>query len=281
MAIGSIPSMNSMFGMQTTVTNASNLKDQKSKNIQNEIADVQQKMQKLSSEEELTVTEKANEKKKLQKEISGLNTELKQHQEELCRTQKREIMLARMQEETKSEQETSSAQEPAKEQQTGQPGTVIYKSSDGTVILMEEMNQPEKAGTNPEKVSTDENTEENIDEKETEPIDSDTDTGFSYKEMQAMVSADSSLQQADRQGAVTAGTNNDIAVLEGEIRQDKRRDVNTDQKQAELKEMEKRKQRELKFQFAILGRANDAFADEWKVSQKEQENQQQFYVSIG
>lgn len=281
MAIGSIPSMNSMFGMQTTVTNASNLKDQKSKNIQNEIADVQQKMQNLSSEEELTVTEKANEKKKLQKEISGLNTELKQHQEELCRTQKREIMLARMQEETKSEQETSSAQEPAKEQQTGQPGTVIYKSSDGTVILMEEMNQPEKAGTNPEKVSTDENTEENIDEKETEPIDSDTDTGFSYKEMQAMVSADSSLQQADRQGAVTAGTNNDIAVLEGEIRQDKRRDVNTDQKQAELKEMEKRKQRELKFQFAILGRANDAFADEWKVSQKEQENQQQFYVSIG
>lgn len=281
MAIGSIPSMNSMFGMQTTVTNASNLKDQKSKNIQNEIADVQQKMQKLSSEEELTVTEKANEKKKLQKEISGLNTELKQHQEELCRTQKREIMLARMQEETKSEQETSSAQEPEKEQQTGQPGTVIYKSSDGTVILMEEMNQPEKAGTNPEKVSTDENTEENIDEKETEPIDSDTDTGFSYKEMQAMVSADSSLQQADRQGAVTAGTNNDIAVLEGEIRQDKRRDVNTDQKQAELKEMEKRKQRELKFQFAILGRANDAFADEWKVSQKEQENQQQFYVSIG
>ncbi len=281
MAIGSIPSMNSMFGMQTTVTNASNLKDQKSKNIQNEIADVQQKMQKLSSEEELTVTEKANEKKKLQKEISGLNTELKQHQEELCRTQKREIMLARMQEETKSEQETSSAQEPAKEQQTGQPGTVIYKSSDGTVILMEEMNQPEKAGTNPEKVSTDENTEENIDEKETEPIDSDTDTGFSYKEMQAMVSADSSLQQADRQGAVIAGTNNDIAVLEGEIRQDKRRDVNTDQKQAELKEMEKRKQRELKFQFAILGRANDAFADEWKVSQKEQENQQQFYVSIG
>lgn len=281
MGIGSIPSMNRMFGMQTTVTNASNLKDQKSKNIQNEIADVQQKMQKLSSEEELTVTEKANEKKKLQKEISGLNTELKQHQEELCRTQKREIMLAKMQEETKSEQETLSAQEPAKEQQTGQPGTVIYKSSDGTVILMEEMNQPEKAGTNPEKVSTDENTEENIDEKETEPIDGDTDTGFSYKEMQAMVSADSSLRQADRQGAVTAGTNNDIAVLEGEIKQDKRRDVNTDQKQAELKEMEKRKQRELKFQFAILGRANDAFADEWKVSQKEQENQQQFYVSIG
>ncbi len=95
MGIGSITSTGSMSVMQMTTTD---LKDQKSKSIQNEITDVQQQMQKLSSKEELSANEKANERKKLQKEISGLNTELKQHQEELLRSQKREQMLAELRE---------------------------------------------------------------------------------------------------------------------------------------------------------------------------------------
>ncbi|RAZ94063.1 hypothetical protein DK853_37090, partial [Klebsiella oxytoca] len=77
-----------------------------SKSIQHEITSVQQQMQTLSSEEELSANEKADERKKLQKEISDLNTELKRHQEELGRTRKREIMLSEMQEDKKPEEET-------------------------------------------------------------------------------------------------------------------------------------------------------------------------------
>ena len=91
MGIGSITSTNSMSVMQMT---SSDLRDQKSKNIQNDITDAQQQMQKLASKEELSADEKANEKKKLQREISNLNTKLEQHQEELVRSHKREIMLA-------------------------------------------------------------------------------------------------------------------------------------------------------------------------------------------
>ena len=93
MGIGSITSTNSMSVMQMT---SSDLRDQKSKNIQNDITDAQQQMQKLASKEELSADEKANEKKKLQREISNLNTKLEQHQEELVRSHKIEIMLAQL-----------------------------------------------------------------------------------------------------------------------------------------------------------------------------------------
>ena len=95
MGIGSITSTNSMSGMQM-ITAAST--DPKIKNIQNEITDAKQQMQKLSSKEEISANEKASERKKFQKEISDLNTELKQHQEELRKSQKREIMLAELRE---------------------------------------------------------------------------------------------------------------------------------------------------------------------------------------
>ena len=80
---------------------APNLKDQKSKNIQSDITNAQQQMKKLSSKEDLSANEKTNERKKLQKEISSLNIELKQYQEELRKSQKKEVMMAELQEDTK------------------------------------------------------------------------------------------------------------------------------------------------------------------------------------
>ena len=87
MGISGIASTNSMSVMQMSSTG---LKDHKSKNIQNEITEVQQQIQKLSSAEELSANEKEDERKKLLKEKSSLDSELKQHQEELLRSQKRE-----------------------------------------------------------------------------------------------------------------------------------------------------------------------------------------------
>ena len=75
MGIGSITSWNRTSGTQMSVT------DTKSKNIQKEITNVQQEIKKLSSTEEYSVSEKAIEQQKLQKEKSNLDTELKLHQE--------------------------------------------------------------------------------------------------------------------------------------------------------------------------------------------------------
>ena len=317
MGIGSVTSTNSMSGMQM-ITAAST--DPKIKNIQNEITDAKQQMQKLSSMEELSANEKTDERKKLQKEISDLNTELKQYQEELRKSQKREIMLAELQEDQKPAKEEKSddkiqAKEtssdkadekalPTAEQQTGSQGTVITRNSDGVVILKEEMNQDANRDIDKETKQADETKEEGIAEKETKSSDRNmiTDASLSHKEMHAMVSADSSVQQASRQGTIIAKTRDGIAILKGEMNLDEQRGENTEKKQAELEKMEKKEERATAFRFSILGEANNAmksaaetnvpgimdnaennaFINAMKISQEnEQAAQQRFYVSFG
>ena len=318
MGIGGIASTNSMSVMQMT---AADLKDQKSKSIQTEITNTQRQIQKLSSEEDLSAYEKANEQKKLQKEISGLNTELKQHQEELRRSQKREIMLARLLEDAAPAKEETSEDKiqsnetssdtadkkvpPADRQQAAPQGTATAGSSDGRVILKGAVQPDQNRDTDAETKQADEAKEETADVKETKITDNDTtaEDKQSGREMHAMVSADSFLQQADRQGTVVTRTRDGIAILKGEIKLDEYRDTDTERKQAELKKMEQQEQREMEFQFSLLGEANRAMkpAAESSVSvnnqaqantqnnlhvsgsnlsQEEQTAQQQFYVSF-
>lgn len=241
MGIGRVSSWNRMSDMQM---NPTGMTDTKSKSIQKEITDVQQKMQKLPSKEEYSPSEMADERKKLQKEISGLNIKLKLHQEELLKSQKREAMLAKLQEEKelspdKTEKEEASDRE---EQAKGQE-TVLTKNSDGTVILKEEKN-PDGS------VKTEDETKENIE------ADTKKDAGLSHKEMHAMVSANHSIQQAGRQGVVIARMKEGVVILKGEISQDERYGADTGKKQAELEKMEKREQRARAFQSSSLGEAN-------------------------
>lgn len=260
MGIGSITSANGMSATQMTGTA---LKDQKSKSIQTEITDVEQQLQKLSSEEDLAANEKATERKKLQKEKSSLNAELKQHQEELRRSQKREIMLAGLQETEKPAEkeeqteehlqtsETSSDAAGKKNTPTGeqQPGTIIARTRDGIVFLKES-----------ETKQAEETKEEDTDEKRPETMENDTaaDTDLSGKGMHAMVSADSFLQQANRLGTIVSKTDGSIAVLEGEIKLDEIRGTDTERKQSELEKLQKQEQRETAAQFSMLGKANNA-----------------------
>ena len=263
MGIGSITSTNSISSMQMNTASST---DSKSKKVQDEITLTQQQMQKLSSKEDLSVAEKTNERQKLQKEISYLNAELKRHQEELSKSQKREAMMAELREdkkpidEEKSEDkiqtdETSSEKSnkknlPANEQQTGQQGNVIVKNDDGTVILKDSAKQ------------ADESKESDTAEKEKEAKDKDrdkaADVGMAPKEVHAMVSADSSVQQAGRQGTIIAKTRDGIAILKGEMRQDEKRGIDTEKNQAELEKMEKKENRAMAFQFSTLGEANNA-----------------------
>lgn len=271
MGIGSVTSTNSMSGMRMLTAVSTN---SKVKNIQKEITDAKQQMQKISPKEELSVNEKEIERKKLQNEISSLNTELKQHQETLRKSQKREIMMAELQESqelTKADKsedkkptpETSLDKEneknlPADRQQAGRPGTVLINNSDGTVILKGAINQDEKPGIDAEEKQADESKEKAIAEIEEKNTDSDTakDTGLSHKKIYAIVSADSSARQAGHQGTVIARTRDGIAILKGEINQDEKRGVDTEKKRAALEKMEKKEQRAISFQSTILGEAN-------------------------
>lgn len=271
MGIGRVTSTNNMSSMQTNTAAST---DPKIKNIENEIKDAKQQLQKLSSKEDLSASEKADERKELQKGISRLNVKLEQHQETLRKSQKREIMLAELQEdqkltkEEKSEdkiqtKETSSdkANEknlPADKQQTMRPGTVISRNSDGVVMIKEEMNPDEKRGVDTAKTKDDEAKEKGLDEKGTKTTDSDAaNASLSPKEIYAITSADSSVQQANRQGTIITQTRDGIAILKGEIDQDEKRGINTDKKQTALEKMEEREQRAIAFQSAILGEANN------------------------
>lgn len=288
MGIGSVASWSRMSGMQTAMSNQT---DAKSKNIQNEITDVQQEIRKLSSQEEYSVSEKAMEQQKLQKEKSSLDTELKLHQEQLLKSQKREVMMAQLQEEKKVSVDETDKKETSveKKEQEDRQGTVITENSDGTVILKEEKVLDEPGS------DTAEETRENID------TDAAADAGLSNKEMHAMVSADSSVQRAGRQGVVIARIRDGVAIFKGEIDQDGRNGVNTEKKQAELEKMEEREQRAKAYQSLALGEANSTVRtaakanmpgakDETKANtennirrlfEEDQARQQRFYVSFG
>lgn len=318
MGISSITSMDSISAVQMATAN---LKDHKSKTIQNEITNVQQQMQRLSSKGDLSANEKADERKKLQKEISSLTNELKRHQEELRRSQKRERMMAGLRENDKPEKEkapesmiqsTESSSDTAdqknvsaNEQQTPQQGTVIAQNNDGTVILKGTMEQGKDPVTDTEHKQADGPKEESNAEKEQKTVTGDmvTDTELSAKKMHAMVSADSYLQQASRQGTIVTKTKDGMAILKGEIKQDEKRDVNTERKQAALEKMERQEQRAMEFQFNMLGEANNAikpateadtsvkdriqssiqnnfYISGLNVPPEEQASQQNFYVSV-
>lgn len=274
--IGSIASSNSMSVKQVS---SSDLKDQKSKNLQNDITDVQRKIQRLSSEDDLTAIEKAEEKKKLQQEKSDLSTKLKLHQDELQKSQKREIKLAELQEDRKPEKEegtetktetaatesssvsdnTDEKKRPADDRRNLQPGTVIMQNNDGTVILKEILNQSAERDADAKAQQMEAAKEEAAaaeQEKEAADDEEAVAAGLSGNEVQAMVSANTTMLQADRQGSLAAGTSDDIAVLKGEIKQDAYHGTDTERKETELKNMQNRHKRELAFQFSMLGEAN-------------------------
>ena len=315
MGIGSITSAKTMTVMQVA---PSALKDQKSKSIQNEITEVRQQMQKLSSKEDLSANEKTNERKKLQKEISGLTTELKQHQDDLLRSQKREQMLAKLWEDkkpvkedisetdTRSEEEASNTTDKSdqsyKEQPSAQTNSIIAQNSDGTVILKEITGQDRNSDRYTKTEAAVETEEEVHDETETNTND-DAAADFrpSSREIQAMVTSDSSLQQTRHLGTIISKTSDGIAILKEEIEQAKELGLDTELKQAELKKIERQEQLAMAFQFSILGEAdkalqsaanpqsskdkatdreNNAYINALNLSREEYASQQKFYVSF-
>lgn len=186
--------------------------------------------------------------------------------------------------------------------------TVISQNSDGTVILKEVLN-PAADNTDAAQTKPADETRESAAAEETKPEEEETDTDPAaefrptVQEMQAMVSSAASMQIADHMGTLVTKTDDGIAVLKGEIKQDEYRGTNTDRKQAEFEDMQQQKNREMEFQFSMLGEAGSTMktaADKesdtnalqtdtgkhfqvsgLNVPQDEQAAQQGFQVSIG
>ena len=74
--------INGFNGMntQTGAMGMAQANDSVSKNIQNQIANAQQKLQDLSSNEELSLEDKMKKRQEIQQEITNLNQQLRQHQ---------------------------------------------------------------------------------------------------------------------------------------------------------------------------------------------------------
>lgn len=146
--------------------------DAQSRNIQKQITEAQKKLQELSVRGDLSQEEKMKKRQEIQKQISDLNMQLRQHQTEVKR----------------QEQEEKKAAESAAGKQNG----------------------------------------------------GGQDTGFSAAGMQAVLSADTTMKQAQVQRGAAAKLEGRANVLEAEIQQDGRTGGNTERKEAELAEVRER-----------------------------------------
>ena len=187
----------------TTLRNGGMQSDSYTKNIQRQIADAQQKLQDLSSNEELSLEDKMKKRQEIQQEITNLNQQLRQHQ-----------------------------MEQRREQQS-------QKSSSMDDMIAGTKHTSAKKGT-----------------------------GLSQASMQAIISADTSMKQANVQGSVAAGLKGRAEVLESEIRQDAGKG-NTEKKEQELADIQGKAQSATAQQMSMVARANQEVEEAAKVDSAE------------
>lgn len=179
--------------------------DPVSRNLQNQIAEKQKRLQELSSNEEMAPEEKMKKRQEIQQEITSLNQQLRQHQIEQRR-----------------EQQQQSKDSSAKEQ-SGSIGRSGKKE-----------------------------------------------TGISQTSMQAMISADSSIKEAQVQGSVAAQMEGRTRVLKAEMKQDSARGASTEKKEEELAELQHKIQKTTTSQMSKLADANKTIKE---AAEKEQETE--------
>lgn len=162
--------------------------DAVSKSLKKQIEDAQERLQEISSSEDLSMEEKMKKRQEIQKEITTLNQQLRQHEIELRKE--------------KQQEQKASNKEP---RQTTKGGSMSSAS------------------------------------------------------MQAIISADTSLKQAQVQKSVSTRMEGRAGVLKAEIKQDKGK--NTEAKEAELAQVEQKAADATQSQMETLGEANNAIKE--------------------
>lgn len=205
-----------------------------SKNIQDEISEVQRQKQGLSSKQEMSAEERSKAKQELQQELSSLNARLRQRQAEISREQKKEARLEELSAADADWQKSGAQAEDAG--RTAAEKTAVEGTASGSRI-------GEKQET--EKSTDAKGTEEKANEsgapqrktgagREEEPSDFD----IPQDKKQSIVAGSISKEQMNRREAVIARMEGGIVILKGEIRQDEMRGDDTEKKKAELKARE-------------------------------------------
>lgn len=202
-----------------------------SKNIQDEISEVQRQKQGLSSKQEMSAEERSKAKQELQHELSSLNTRLRQRQAKISREQKKEARLEEMsapdadrrKDRTEAEEAGRAALEKAG------PGSKAEEKNNAEKST-EVKGEEEKAGS---LGAAEGKAEQDRDEKL-------NDFDIPQDKMQTIVAGGFSKEQVNRRDAVIARMEGGIVILKGEIRQDEIRGDDTEKKKAELKARETR-----------------------------------------
>lgn len=220
-----------------------------SKNIQNEISDIQRQKRELSSKEELTNEEKMNKRKEMQQEIANLNMQLRQRQAEFRKEQQRKLASGEMRTDgdnaegadTKEVKRKSAQIRDAKENDPENKNAEVRDTENKDTQIKE-------AG------------KENIESKRTEAAGAKEDEqvedgGISQAQMQEIVANDAAMEQVKNQGIVIARMEEGVVILKGEIRQDEARGEDVSKKQAELAKQEERLRRASEFQASSSGKA--------------------------
>lgn len=229
MEINNVKAMEGASGSQNTKAQPV---DSVSKNIQNEISDVQRKRQELSSKEDISVEEKQKKRQEMQQEISRLNAQLRQRQAEMRREKQKDLLS----EEMKKDSDKTKESEPKKVE------TKEAKAAKTT----KEAKETKETG------KTERGTKEEKDKK---------DADISKMGMKEAAAADIALQQMRSRRNVISGMENDITILQGEIRQDEARGANVEEKQAALKKQEEKVQKASASQFSVLDNTYKVIVD--------------------
>ncbi len=235
MEIGKISAVGSVSGGQAASTQ---LIDTVSRNIENEIFGIQRKIQELTSNEEIPAEEKMKKRQELQQEMSRLNAELRRHQAEVSREQRKEAM--------ESEEKEAQGQDSVSD-----TGSAQERSSAAGVQDEKDAKGAEQTGSTTDAKSIDKGIE-------------DVGAELSLSGIGAMLAADSSVQQAKSQGVVVGKIENGIAILKGEIQQDKLYGTNVERKEEILAKQRKRVSRALGAQFSALGNAKQTMKENGK-----------------
>lgn len=235
MEIGKISAVGSASGGQAA---GIRLIDTVSRNIENEIFGIQRKMQELTSNEEIPAEEKMRKRQELQQEMSRLNAELRRHQAEVSREQRKEAMA--------SEEKEAQGQDSVSD-----TGSAQERSSAAGV---QEEKDAKSAGQ----------TDGSADAKSIDKGIEDVGAELTLSGIGAMLAADSSVQQAKSQGVVVGKIESGIAILKGEIRQDKLYGTNVERKEEILAKQRKKVSRALGAQFSALGNAKQTMKENVK-----------------
>lgn len=244
-----------------------------SKSIQNKITTVQQKMQQLSSKEDLPVEEKTKKRQELQQELSSLNTQLRQHRADTSRKQRQtEAGETQRQAEAgrKSQQEAAVKEAEADRQKAeAARAEAVQTEKVQTAKAQPEKAQPESRQNEPAQAETEQKdkvqpkevqAESGQNSRNTKEIEN-IDTGFSRREVRAMAAAETSMARAQRQGAVVARIEGGVAILRGEISQDEARGINVERKEAELARQEEKSWNATASQSTVLGEARQVMRE--------------------